>query len=124
MTSDRPWRQRFAPDEAARRLGTEVKSGKLGHDAVDAVLAASGHAAQTPRQAWPAGLSDREDDVLKLISLGGTKPEGAEKLFISPQKAGPHVEKIYIQNGRSQRPAATLFPKQHHRLHCPCNPRP
>src|SRR5207245_8319099 len=55
MTSDRPWRPRFAPDEAARRLGTEVKSGKLGHDAVDAVLAACGHAGPTPRQGGAAG---------------------------------------------------------------------
>jgi len=116
MTSDRPWRPRFAPDEAARRLGAEVKSGKLGHDAVDAVLAAAGHAAQTPRQAWPAGLSDREVDVLKLISLGGTNREVAEKLFISPKTVGRHVENIYGKIGVTTRPAATLFAMQHHLL--------
>src|SRR3989475_2636240 len=107
MTSDRPWRPRFAPDEAARRLGAEVKGGKLGHDAVDAVLAAAGHAAQTPRQAWPAGLSDREVDVLKLISLGGTNREGAEKLLISPKTGGRPARKIHRQNGGPPRPAPT-----------------
>src|SRR5438128_2184357 len=116
MTSDRPWRPRFAPDEAARRLGAEVKGGKLGHDAVDAVLAAAGHAEQVPRQAWPAGLSDREVDVLKLISLGGTNREVAEKLFISPKTVGRHVENIYGKIGVTTRPAATLFAMQHHLL--------
>ncbi|TMF19559.1 MAG: response regulator transcription factor [Chloroflexi bacterium] len=90
--------------------------GKLGHDAVDAVLAAAGHAAQTPRQAWPAGLSDREVDVLKLISLGGTNREVAEKLFISPKTVGRHVENIYGKIGVTTRPAATLFAMQHHLL--------
>jgi len=116
MTSERPWRPRFAPDEAARRLGAEVKDGKLGHDAVDAVLAAAGHTEQVPRQAWPGGLSDREVEVLKLISLGQTNRAVAQKLFISPKTVGRHIENIYGKIGVSTRPAATLFAMQHHLL--------
>ena len=81
-----------------------------------AELRAVHHAEQVPRQAWPAGLSDREVDVLKLISLGGTNREVAEKLFISPKTVGRHVENIYGKIGVTTRPAATLFAMQHHLL--------
>jgi DNA-binding NarL/FixJ family response regulator len=114
MTTERPWRSRLTPDEAARRLGVGVKEGKLSHDAVDAVLAATGHANQVPRRAWPAGLSDREVDVLRLISLGQSNREVAQKLFISPKTVGRHIENIYGKIGVGTRPAATLFAMQHH----------
>ncbi len=116
MTSDRPWRAKFAPDEAARRLSSDVREGKLSHDAVDAVLAAAGHADRLPRQTWPAGLSDREVDVLRLISLGSTNREVAKKLYISPKTVGRHIENIYGKIGVSTRPAATLFAMQHRLL--------
>jgi HD-GYP domain-containing protein (c-di-GMP phosphodiesterase class II)/DNA-binding CsgD family transcriptional regulator len=116
MSSERPWRPKLAPDEAARRLGANVKEGKLSHDAVDAMLAAAGHADQLPKQMWPAGLSDREVDVLKLISLGRSNREVAQKLFISPKTVGRHIENIYGKIGVGTRPAATLFAMQHHLL--------
>jgi HD-GYP domain-containing protein (c-di-GMP phosphodiesterase class II) len=116
MTSDRPWRPKLTPDEAAKKLAANVKEGKLGHDAVDAVLAAAGHADQVPRQTGPAGLSDRELEVLRLISFGRTNREVAEKLFISPKTVGRHIENIYGKIGVSTRPAATLFAMQHHLL--------
>ena len=114
MTTERPWRPSLTPDEAARRLGANVKEGKLSHDAVDAVLTAAGHADQVPRQTWPAGLSDREVDVLRLISLGRSNREVAQKLFISPKTVGRHIENIYGKIGVGTRPAATLFAMQHH----------
>jgi HD-GYP domain-containing protein (c-di-GMP phosphodiesterase class II) len=116
MTSDRPWRPKLAPDEAARALGADVKEGKLAHDAVEAVLAAAGHSQVARRQTWPAGLSDREIDVLKLISLGRTNREVAERLFISPKTVGRHIENIYSKIGTSTRPAAALFAMQHQLL--------
>lgn len=114
MTTDRPWRPKLSPDEAARQLAASVKEQKLGHDAVDAVLAAGGHVAKLPKQAWPAGLSDREVEVLRLISLGRTNRQVAEKLFISPKTVGRHIENIYGKIGVTTRPGATLFAMQHH----------
>ena len=116
MTTERPWRPALTPDEAARRLGTGVKEGKLSHDAVDAVLTAAGHADQVPKQSWPAGLSDREVDVLRLISLGRSNREVAQELFISPKTVGRHIENIYGKIGVATRPAATLFAMQSHLL--------
>jgi HD-GYP domain-containing protein (c-di-GMP phosphodiesterase class II)/DNA-binding CsgD family transcriptional regulator len=116
MTTERPWRPKLTPDEAARQLSANVKEGKLSHVAVDAVLSAAGRRDHVPRQAWPAGLSDREIDVLRLISLGRTNRDVAEKLFISPKTVGRHIENIYGKIGISTRPAATLFAMQHHLL--------
>ena len=116
LTSDRPWRTRLAPDAAARTLGAEVKEGKLAHDAVEAVLGVAGHGDNLRRQTWPSGLSDREIDVLRLISLGRTNREVAERLFISPKTVGRHIENIYAKIGVSTRPAATLFAMQHQLL--------
>jgi DNA-binding NarL/FixJ family response regulator len=116
MTSARPWRPALTPDQAARQLGANVKEGKLSHDSVDTVLAAAGHADQLPKQAWPAGLSDREVDVLKLISLGKSNRQVAQQLFISPKTVGRHIENIYGKIGVGTRPAATLFAMQHHLL--------
>jgi len=48
LTSDRPWRPKLVPDDAARTLGAAVKEGKLAHDAVDAVLAAPANTACRP----------------------------------------------------------------------------
>ncbi|TMB80548.1 MAG: HD domain-containing protein [Chloroflexi bacterium] len=116
LTSDRPWRTRLAPDAAARTLGAEVKEGKLAHDAVEAVLGVAGHGDTLRRKTWPSGLSDREIDVLRLISLGRTNREVAERLFISPKTVGRHIENIYAKIGVSTRPAATLFAMQHQLL--------
>jgi len=116
MTSDRPWRPKLVPDQAARSLGAAVKEGKLGHDAVEAVLAAAGHSNMSRRQTRPAGLSEREVDVLRLISLGRTNRDVAERLFISPKTVGRHIENIYAKVGVSTRPAAALFAMQHQLL--------
>jgi len=116
MTSDRPWRPKLAPDEAARTLGAAAKEGKLAHDAVEALLAAVGHSNTSRRHTRPAGLSDREIDVLRLISLGRTNRDVAARLFISPKTVGRHIENIYAKIGVSTRPAAALFAMQHQLL--------
>jgi len=116
MTSERPWRPRLTPDEAARSLGADAKAGKLAHVAVEAVLAAAGHSEMSPRQTRPAGLSDREIDVLRLISLGRTNRQVGEQLFISPKTVGRHIENIYAKIGVSTRPGAALFAMQNRLL--------
>jgi DNA-binding CsgD family transcriptional regulator len=68
------------------------------------------------RRAWPAGLSDREVDVLRQISLGRSNREVASQLFISPKTVGRHIENIYGKIGVSTRPGATLFAMQHQLL--------
>jgi DNA-binding NarL/FixJ family response regulator len=75
---------------------------------VHSVLTAAGHRPHRTT-AWPAGLSDREVEVLRLLCRGGTNKEVALLLEISPKTVGHHVSHIYDKIGVSTRAGATLF---------------
>src|SRR5215207_1560086 len=68
MTEPRPHREALSPQRAAETLGDEARSGRLDADAVTAVLEAAGHPA--PRLKRPAGLTEREAEVIGLIVRG------------------------------------------------------
>ncbi|HXJ65479.1 MAG TPA: HD domain-containing phosphohydrolase [Actinomycetota bacterium] len=112
LTEDRPHRPAFGLDRAARLLQQEP----LDPQAVAAVLEAAGHATRV-RAAWPAGLTDREVEVLRVLARGASKREVARALFISPSTAHTHVVHIYEKLGVSTRAAAALFAMEHGLLH-------
>lgn len=116
MTQPRPYRPPLDPDDAARELDAMARSGHLDPDAVDAVLTAAGHRTGPARPAWPAGLTDREVQVLRLICQGGTKKQVAGVLSISPRTVDHHVRHIYQKAGVQTRAGATLFALEHHLL--------
>ena len=68
---------------------------------------------EIPRQAWPAGLTDREVEVLRLAATGLTRKQMASALFVSPSTVRSHLEHIYAKIGVSTRAAATLFAVEH-----------
>jgi HD-GYP domain-containing protein (c-di-GMP phosphodiesterase class II)/DNA-binding CsgD family transcriptional regulator len=98
----------FASDALARLAPAQLDS-----EAVDAVLAAAGLRFRRVRTAWPAGLTEREVEVLRLICRGASKKEAAAALVISPSTADHHVRHIYAKIGVSSRAAATLFAVEH-----------
>ena len=110
LTAERPHRPALGEDEAARAL--EAEAG-LDADAVACVLAAAGRGEAPPPRAWPAGLSDREVEVLRLISRGASNREVAARLVISPKTVGRHVENLYRKIGVSSRAAAAVFAMEH-----------
>ena len=59
-----------------------------------------------------AGLSLREDEVLRLLGHGKTNAEIAELLFISPRTAGTHVANILAKLGVGSRAAAVAVAHQ------------
>ena len=77
-----------------------VRTGALEKRTVDAVLEAAGAVALNVRQGHPAGLSDREVEVLRLIAQGRTSRQIAEALVITEKTAGHHVEHIYAKARR------------------------
>ena len=109
LTSGRAHRSALAPREAAGELrrtpGTDGQ-------AVEAVLGAAGHVVKK-RRALPAGLSEREVEVLALVAKGLTNQQIGRVLFISPKTAGHHVQHAYAKAGVSTRGAATLWAVQH-----------
>jgi HD-GYP domain-containing protein (c-di-GMP phosphodiesterase class II) len=113
LTERRPHRPAHPPDVAATLLQTEARIGRLDPEVVAAVLAAAGHLVARVRREWPAGLSDREVGVLRLIARGLSNHEMARRLGIADKTVGHHIQHIYNKVGVSTRAAATLFALQH-----------
>ena len=106
LTAERPHRPAHGEEEACRVL--EAEAG-LDRDAVGCVLAIAGRRLAPSPAGWPAELSDREVEVLRLIARGRSNREVAERLFISPKTVGRHVENLYRKIGVSSRAAAAVF---------------
>jgi HD-GYP domain-containing protein (c-di-GMP phosphodiesterase class II) len=110
----RPHRAALTAEAAAEALCEESRAGRLDPDAVDAVLRAAGAGARAGvRPAPPAGLTEREVEVLALLARGMTNAQVAGALFISPKTVGAHAEHIYRKIGVSTRAAATVFALGH-----------
>jgi DNA-binding NarL/FixJ family response regulator len=108
----RPHRAALALDEAAALVRSEVRAGRIDGDAAHAVLRAAGHRARRRRE-WPAGLTSREVDVLRLVAQGLSQRDIAERLVISRKTASNHVEHVYTKIGASNRAMAALFAVKH-----------
>ena len=65
---------------------------------------------------YPAGLSAREVEVLRLVSQGLSDAEVAEQLKLSTRTVTTHLTSIYNKIGISSRAAAVRFAAEHHLL--------
>lgn len=63
---------------------------------------------------YPAGLSAREVEVLRLVAQGMSDAEVAEQLIVSPRTVTTHLTSIYNKLGVNSRAAATRFAVEHH----------
>jgi HD-GYP domain-containing protein (c-di-GMP phosphodiesterase class II) len=111
MTEPRPRRQALTPEGAATTLGREASLGRLDPDAVAAVLEAAGQ--RVPRLARPAGLTEREAEVVGLLARGLQTKQVARALGISIKTADRHIQNAYGKLGVSTRAAATLVAMEH-----------
>lgn len=109
----RPHRSGLSPEAAADELRRQVQAGRIDIDAANAVLGAAGQKELPRRHASPAGLSNREIEVLRLLARGCSVRETAELLYLSPKTVGHHIQHIYDKIGVSTRVAATLFAMRH-----------
>jgi HD-GYP domain-containing protein (c-di-GMP phosphodiesterase class II) len=111
MTEPRPHRAPIAPARAAEILGQEAGAGRLDGDAVAAVVAAAG--LRPPRIERPAGLTERETEVVTMLARGMQTKQVAHALGISVKTADRHVQNAYRKMDVSTRAAATLFAMEH-----------
>jgi HD-GYP domain-containing protein (c-di-GMP phosphodiesterase class II)/DNA-binding CsgD family transcriptional regulator len=112
MREPRPHRAPLSAEQAAAELQADARAGKLDAEAVAAVLAAAGHPVGSRRE-WPAGLTSREVDVLRLVARGLSSKQIAAQLVITPKTARNHIEHIYTKIDASSRVAASLFATEH-----------
>ncbi|MCB9559908.1 MAG: HD domain-containing protein [Kofleriaceae bacterium] len=106
LGQDRPHRPGWRGDDAVAQLVAEARAGRLDAPSVDAVLAVAGRpAAAVP---WPAHLSDREVEVLRLVAIGRTNPEIGRLLGISAKTVQHHVSHVFDKLGVASRAGAAL----------------
>jgi HD-GYP domain-containing protein (c-di-GMP phosphodiesterase class II) len=113
---NRPHRPPVPPGELAGLLRGEVRAGRLDGGAAEAVLRSAGHRVRQ-RRTWPAGLSAREVEVLRLVAPGLSHQRIAERLVISRKTASNHIEHIYAKLGVSNRAMAAVFAVRHGLVH-------
>ena len=111
MTAPRASQPRCSRAQAARKLRSEARAGRLDPGAVELVLGAVGH--RPRRQRGPAGLTAREVEVLVLIATGASAKQVAHVLGIAVKTATTHIERIYRKCGVSSRSDATRFAIAH-----------
>jgi HD-GYP domain-containing protein (c-di-GMP phosphodiesterase class II) len=107
MTEDRAHRVARTSEDAAAALLVCARDGYLDADAVAAVLEAAGHL--VPRLERPAGLTDREMQVVRLLAHGRQTKQIARSLGISAKTADRHIQNAYRKMEVSTRAGATLF---------------
>jgi DNA-binding NarL/FixJ family response regulator len=120
----------FAPDlvESARRQGVHGYLSKTlpARDLVTALVAV--HAgevviSEAPRRArsapgldWPGrgeGLTDRESEILALITQGLSNAEVAQLTFLSPNTVKSYIRAVYRKIGVGSRTQAVLWGVEH-----------
>ncbi len=111
MREPRAHRPALSLTAAADELCRDAEAGRLAPEAVNAVLIAAGQPRRPVRR--PAGLSERECEVLGLIARGLATKQVARRLDISPKTCDHHIQRLYGKIGVSTRAGATLFALEH-----------
>ena len=119
MRQARAYRPALDPDHAGAQLRQLAREGALDAAAVNAVLAAAGDTGPRVRPPWPAGLTDREVDVLRRIAAGDSIQQAATQLRVSPKTVDFHLQNLYAKAGVTTRAAVTLFAVEHGLLPAP-----
>jgi HD-GYP domain-containing protein (c-di-GMP phosphodiesterase class II) len=109
LREPRPHRPALDEQAATEVLRGEVRAGRLDADAVAAIR----DGRRGRRVVWPADLTAREVEVLRLLSRGCSNRQIAEQLVVSPRTVGHHVAHVYQKAGVSTRAGATLFAMRH-----------
>jgi DNA-binding CsgD family transcriptional regulator len=103
----------LAVAEARTALGAFERLGAKGEaDAADALLRSLG-APGRPGPKRVGVLTMREQEVLRLVGLGLSNPEIAQRLFISRKTAAHHVSNVLAKLGVRNRAGAIAYATRH-----------
>ncbi|MDQ6694300.1 MAG: LuxR C-terminal-related transcriptional regulator [Chloroflexota bacterium] len=104
-------------------LGEDIVKAVLAHLAVETSGGASaargelqtvaGQAATLPTDRYPAGLTTREVEVLRVVAAGLTNQQAAEQLSVTSRTINAHLTSIYSKTGVAARAGAVRFALEH-----------
>ena len=77
------------------------------------MLNAGGHRVRQRPRELPAGLTERELEVLLVLVRGESNQEIAVDLGISAKTVGHHIQHVYQKAGVRSRAAATVWAFEH-----------
>jgi DNA-binding NarL/FixJ family response regulator len=97
-----------ALDDTARAAAEEATA-----MAIYARLGAAPDLARLDRHPRPGGLTDREVEVLRLVSTGSSNQQVADTLTISGKTVSRHLANIFVKIGVSTRTAAAAWARDH-----------
>jgi DNA-binding CsgD family transcriptional regulator len=112
-------RERNGPGDRERAISLAGEAASLAAEIGMAALAARAAAlrdALAPareRARYPAGLSQREVEVLRLVAAGKGNREIAQRLFVSHNTVANHVRSILTKTNTANRTEAAAFAMQH-----------
>ena len=95
--------------------GAEV--GRLDPEAAARKVAAAGNRMRQRPRELPAGLTERELEVLLVLVRGDSNQEIGGRLGITAKTVGHHVQHLYKKAGVHSRAAATLWAFEHDLVH-------
>jgi DNA-binding NarL/FixJ family response regulator len=72
-----------------------------------------GRAQARKTRSLPAGLSERETEVMRLIAAGKSNRQIAEELILSERTVANHLAHIFNKTGTDNRAAAAAFAIRH-----------
>jgi HD-GYP domain-containing protein (c-di-GMP phosphodiesterase class II) len=113
MREPRPHRPALDDDAAQAELLREVSKERLDREAVHSVLGAAGHRTKSSIRELPAGLTERELEVLRVLVRGQSNQAIADRLGISARTVGHHIQHVYEKAGVRSRAAATVWAFEH-----------
>jgi HD-GYP domain-containing protein (c-di-GMP phosphodiesterase class II) len=111
MGEPRPHRGGLSAERGAEVLGEEARTGHQDSQMVAAVIEAAGQPPSSVER--PAGLTEREAEVVGLLARGLQTKQVARRLGISIKTADRHIQNAYRKIGVSTRAAATMFAMEH-----------
>lgn len=126
LTHEGPGRKALSADVALEVMNREVNT-RLSADALEALRDSLEHGLPeepsgvpeaavlecSARSVWPAGLTDREIDVLRVLATGASRQQMAKRLSVSEHTVRHHLEHIYAKIDVKTRVEATLFAIEH-----------
>lgn len=113
MREPRPHRPPLDEGAAEGELLREAREGRFDPEAVDLILGAAGHRPKRLARELPAGLTERELEVLRVLVRGQSNQAIAERLGISARTVGHHIQHIYQKADVRSRAAATVWAFEH-----------